>query len=155
MFTSRLTKLVLFICIAMFSGIAAAQAWNADQQEIWRIEEQQWKMSMDKDNSWIDKLVHPNVSIWETDKTSPQNKASLVRWNRYGTTMGTTLEQELFPLSITVTGNVAVIQYRYMVARENMKKERETVNGHYTDVMLKEGGRWMFIGWAGGDDPKK
>ena len=44
---------------------------------------------------------------------------------------------------------------RYSIARENYKKERETVTGNYTDVLVKEGGRWLFIAWAGGDDPKK
>jgi hypothetical protein len=29
------------------------------------------------------------------------------------------------------------------------------VTGHYTDVLVKEGGRWLFITWSGGDDPKK
>jgi hypothetical protein len=155
MSSSRVSRVILFVCMAVLSGVAAAQTWNAEQQEIWRIEELQWKMSMDKDHTWIDKMVHPNLSIWENDKAMPQNRASLVRWNRYSSATGTTLEQELYPIAITVTGNVAVIQYRYMSARENFKKERETANGHYTDVMLKENGRWMFIAWSGGDDPKK
>ena len=42
-----------------------------------------------------------------------------------------------------------------MIARENYKKERETVTGRYTDILVKEGGRWLFISSAGGDDPKK
>jgi hypothetical protein len=155
MSTSRLSQLLLSVCMMMLSGIASAQAWNAEQQEIWRLEELQWKMSMEKDHSWIEKMVHPNISYWESDKPTPQNKASLQRWNRYSAGNGSTLEQELFPISITVTGNVAVIQYRYITARENLKKDRETVNGRYTDVMIKENGRWMFIAWAGGDDPKK
>jgi hypothetical protein len=54
-----------------------------------------------------------------------------------------------------MTGNIAVVQYRYTVARENTKKERETVSGRYTDVLVKDGGKWMFIAWAGGEDPKK
>jgi hypothetical protein len=29
------------------------------------------------------------------------------------------------------------------------------VTGHYTDILLKENGKWWFIAWAGGDDPKK
>jgi hypothetical protein len=28
------------------------------------------------------------------------------------------------------------------------------VTGHYTDVLVKENGRWMFIAWAGGEDKK-
>ena len=59
------------------------------------------------------------------------------------------------PISATITGNVAVVQYSYRIARENYKKERETVTGHYMDVLLKEGGSWRFIAWAGGDDPKQ
>jgi hypothetical protein len=138
-----------------FAGSAAAQTWTAEQQEIWKIEEQQWQMSKDKDLSWIEKMVHPSLSYWQTGMPVPQDRASLARWNRYSNANETVLEQELFPASVTITGNVAVAQYHYQIARENEKKERETVQGHYMDVFVKEGGRWLFIAWAGGEDPKK
>jgi hypothetical protein len=112
-------------------------------------------MSKDKDMSWIDKMVHPNISYWDVDQPGPQNKASLQRWNRFSNANSTVLEQELFPISLTITGTIAVVQYRYSVARENYKKERETTTGRYTDVLVKEGGRWLFVAWSGGDDPKK
>jgi hypothetical protein len=147
--------LVFLVCLMLPGSMTSAQTLNADQQEVWRLEEQQWQMAKDKDTSWIDKMVHPNLSYWDVDRPGPQNKASLVRWNRYGNSNGTVLEQELFLNSIAITGNVAVAQYRYSAARENYKKERETVTGRYTDVLIKEGGRWLFIAWAGGDDPKK
>jgi Domain of unknown function (DUF4440) len=142
------------LCLVLFPTFAPAQTWTAEQQEVWKLEEQQWQMSKDKDSSWIDKMVHPNISYWDVDQPGPQNKASLQRWNRYNNASGTVLEQELFPVSLTITGNIAVAQYRYRVARENYKKEREIVTGRYTDVLVKEGGRWLFIAWAGGDDPK-
>jgi hypothetical protein len=150
------------VCVALasvallaFAGGAVAQTWTPEQQEIWKLEEQQWQMAKDKDMSWIEKMVHPGLSYWDNGTPVPQNRASLARWNRYTSSNTTVLEQELFPASVTITGNVAVAQYRYQVARENYKKERETVQGHYTDVFIKEGGRWLFIAWAGGDDPKK
>ena len=148
------SKCLLFALVAV-AGAASAQTWTPEQQELWKFEELQWQMAKDKDLSWIDKMVHPNLSYWDSDQQSPQNKASLARWNRYNSANATVLEQELFPISATITGNVAVLQYRYMVARENAKKERETASGRYTDVLVKEGGRWLFIAWAGGDDPKK
>jgi Domain of unknown function (DUF4440) len=150
----RRVSLCLF-ALALFAGAASAQTWSTEQQEIWRFEEQQWKMAAAKDLSWIDTMVHPNLSYWETGQPSPQNKASLARWNRYASTNDTVLEQELFPGSITITGNVAVVHYRYMIARENLKKDRETVTGRYTDILVKENGRWQFLSWSGGDDPKK
>jgi Domain of unknown function (DUF4440) len=151
----RFSVSLLSLALAAFAGAAAAQTWSPDQQEIWRFEEQQWKMAKEKDLTWIDKMVHSNLSYWDVDRPAPQNKASLLRWNRYSNTNATVLEQELFPISVTITGNIAVVQYSYSIARENYKKDRETVTGRYTDVLVKEGGRWLFLAWAGGDDPKK
>jgi len=143
----------LFLYLFAFS--AYAQTWNAEQEAIWKIEQQQWKMSMAKDSSWIDTLAHPNLRFWEAGSQFPRDRDSLKQWDRYQSENSTTLEQELFPISVTVTGNVAVVQYHYMAARENAKKERETVTGHYTDVLIKDGDSWKFIAWEGGDDPKK
>jgi ketosteroid isomerase-like protein len=150
--SSSAVTLTLLCC---FAGAAVAETWNAEQQEVWTLEQQQWKMAAAKDLSWIDSMVHPNLSYWETGQPMPQNRDSLARWNRYQTTIGTTLEQELLPISIAVTGNVAVVTYYYSVARENYKKEREMVTGHYMDVLVKDKGSWKFIAWAGGEDPKK
>jgi hypothetical protein len=137
-----------------FAGVATAQNWSAEQKEVWQFEETQWKMAAAKDLSWMDTMVHPNVSYWDADKHLPQNLASMMRWNRYDSANNTVLEQELFPISIVITGNLAVVHYRYTQARENYRKERGMFTGRYTDILLKDGGSWKFISWAGGDDPK-
>jgi hypothetical protein len=141
--------------LCALAGGALADAGSTDQQEVWRVEQQQWAMAAAKDDSWIETLLHPNLHFWETGAPMPRDRASLKHWSRIGKENSTTLEQELFPISTTITGNVAVVQYRYMMARENYKKERETVTGHYTDILIKDGGKWLFIAWEGGDDPKK
>ena len=155
MFKRVMAVVAVSTALAGFAGGAAAQTWSAEQQEIWQVEQQQWKMAAAKDLSWIDTMVHPNMRYWETGDPMPRDRASLKRWARLSNENGTVLEQEIFPISATITGNVAVVQYHYMIARENHKKERETVTGHYTDVLIKENGKWLFIAWAGGDDPKK
>jgi len=152
MFTRLLLIAAVAVALSGFAGVASAQTWSPEQQEIWQFEQQQWKMAAAKDDSWIDTMVHPNMRYWETDNPMPRDKASLKHWSRYQNEIGTMLHHELFPISATITGNVAVVQYHYMSAVENFKKERETVTGHYTDVLIKENGRWMFIAWAGGDD---
>jgi len=155
MSTRCFSKGLLVLSLVAIAGVASAQTWTPDQQEIWRIEDLQWKMSMDKDATWIEKLVHPNISSWEVGRPAPQNRASLTRWTRFNDASSTILEQEIFPISVTITGNVAVAQYTYMIVRENYKKEREASTGRWTDILIKDGGRWQFIAWAGGDDPKK
>jgi hypothetical protein len=154
MFTRMVSLAATSLALCTFAGAATAQT-SPDQQEIWKVEQQQWKMAAAKDSSWIDALVHANLKYWETGAPMPRDKASLKHWSRYDNESSTVLEQELLPISTTITGNVAVVQYYYIMARENYKKERESVTGHYTDVLIKEGGRWQFIAWTGGDDPKK
>ncbi len=151
----RLPIGLLFLAMTIHTGAAAAQTWTSEQQELWQLEEQQWKMSAAKDLSWIETMVHPNISFWQDGQPMPRNRASLTRWSKYDSGNSTVLEQELYPIAMTITGNVAVAQYRYQVASEDHKKERETVTGRYTDVFLKDGGRWRFISWSGGDDPKE
>ena len=107
----RLPLALACLALVSFAPAVPAQTWGKEQQEIWKLEEQQWKLSAAKDSSWIETMVHPSLSYW--------NNA----W--------------------------------YSIARENYKKDHEMVTGRYTDVLVKEGGRWLFIAWAGGDDPKK
>ena len=154
MFKRILSVAAVSLAVCGFAGAAAAQSWSPEQQELWQVEQQQWKMSAAKDLSWIDTMVHPSMRFWETGSPMPRDKASLKHWARFESDSGTVLQQELFPISATITGNVAVVQYHYMIATENYKKERETVTGQYTDVLIKENGRWMFIAWAGGQIKK-
>lgn len=153
----RRSPLLLAACLALLAlpSLARAQTWTPDQQELWKLEQVQWQMSADKDLSWIEKMVHPNLRFWDVGEVAPQDRASLARWSRYQVSASTVLEHELFPIAATITGNVAVLQYRYKVASEDLKKERHVTTGHYTDVLVKEGGRWLFLAWGGGDDPKK
>jgi hypothetical protein len=151
----RLTIGLLCAALAIGSTAAAAQSWTPEQQELWKLEELQWKMSAEKDLSWIPKMVHPRMSSWSNDRPAPSSYASLEKWDRYQSGESTTLVHEIYPIAATVTGNVAVMQYRYHVASENAKKERKETSGRWTDVLVKENGVWKFITWAGGADPEK
>ena len=142
--------------VLAWAGAASAQTWTPEQQELWKFEELQWQMSKDKDPSWIEKMVHPSLSYWETGAPSAAEPGfSLTLEPLHQRQQLPCSSRRFFPISITITGNIAVVQYRYQIAREDYKKERETVWGRYTDVLVKEGGRWLFIAWTGGDDPKK
>ena len=141
------------LALCVFSGAAAAQTWNPEQQELWKFEEQQWKLEAAKDASWIDTMVHPNLRYW-SDDPMPRGKESLKKWSRIRYEDNTTREYEIIPNSATITGNVAVVQYRYMVANGNYKKDRDTVTGHYPDVLITENGRWLVLAWGGAEDPE-
>ena len=147
--------LASFVVAFSFAGAAQAQQWSKEQQEVWAVEQQQWAMGAAKDLTWVDRMAHDNLSFWSDDRHAPQDKASLARWAKYDSQNATVLEQEIQPHAITITGNVAVVQYSYAVASEGTDKKRKMTQGRYTDVLVKEGGDWRFLAWSGGDYPEK
>lgn len=150
----RLVLSLLLLLCGSSSVPASAQTWTPDQQEIWRLEEAMWQRDTAKDLTWIDTYWHANGTSWGIDHPVPRNRASVARWDKYAYGNYTVLEHELFPLSITVTDNVAVVHYRYRIASEDRDKKREVVTGRYTDVLVREGSRWLIITTVGGDDPR-
>ena len=83
----------------------------------------------------------------------PRDRSSARKWNRYGIGNSTTLLQELYPVGIVVHDNTAVVHYFYSQAAEDRKDERKTVHGRFTDVLVKEKGKWLYLAWSGGDNP--
>lgn len=149
------TALASFVVACSLAGVVQAQQWSKEQQEVWAVEQKQWAMGASKDLSWVDAMTHDNLSYWSDDRHAPQDKASLSRWAKYDSQNATVLEQEIQPHAITITGNVAVVQYSYAVASEDVDKKRKMTQGRYTDVLVKEGGNWRFLAWSGGDYPAK
>lgn len=146
---------LLSICFLLASLMAAlAQSWTDEQREVWSVIEAQWKAEMAKDTTWAREL-HPKFSGWSSDAPSPDGPKDAEEWSRFHQASGTTLVQKLHPLRIIVHGNTAVAHYYYSEGREDSKKERKVVHGRYTDVLVKEDGKWRFIAWHGGEAPAK
>jgi ketosteroid isomerase-like protein len=56
------------------------------------------------------------------------------------------------PLAVKIYGNVAIVHhYCYYISR-NPDGEEESGRVRWTDIVLKQGNRWVFIADHGGDD---
>jgi ketosteroid isomerase-like protein len=106
---------------------------------------------MKKDSSWVEQMVHMKALGWDLENPMPRDRGSLAKWSRFENQNSTILVQELNPVGIIVHRDTAVAHYYYSVASENRQGERETIHGRYTDVLMKQDGKWQFIAWAGGE----
>jgi ketosteroid isomerase-like protein len=73
-------------------------------------------------------------------------------WARFNADQNKGLTHELYPLSIVVHGDTAVVHYLYTVAVQTTDKQIVTSNGRYTDILVRDGTDWKFLSWHGGDD---
>ena len=147
--------LVVAALIALALPVTAkAQDWDSAQTEVWNTIVAQWKAAEANDPTWTETDLHPSFLGWSDEFPMPRDKATTNQWERYSSENSTPLVQQLFPVGIVVVGSTAVAHYYYSTAAEDRDGKREITHGRYTDVLVKQDGKWTFIAWRGGDDPR-
>lgn len=135
---------------------AATQAQTegqvSDQADVWAEVERQWNSVEKKDDKWIDRMLTDDFSGWGKGSPAPRGKASTKMWTRFNEQVSEMVAHELYPLSIVVHGDMAVVHYLYTQVVQEKDRSVTRSNGRYTDVLVRDGDSWRFIAWHGGDD---
>ncbi len=145
-----MSALVAAVVVALLSAPAPipAQQWSAEQQAVWSMIEEAWRLDMNEED-WVTPYMHDDGVGWGSDIPSPRGKESIGRWSRFGDETTESLELELFPLTIIVHGDMAVVHYFSSWAQRDANGEMSTQHFKQTDIVVREGDRWLFIGWHG------
>ncbi len=138
------------LAVAVWTAPVQAQTWSAEQMEVWETELAVWELDWGGDKSWIDDYVLDDALIWSDDRQGVRDKSSVARFYRFVDAESQYPVGELWPLGIVVHGNVAVVHYRYSEGVIDSKGERTEEHGTFTDVLVKENGRWRYLTWRGG-----
>ena len=137
---------------ALFLSSAYAQDIRDDEADVLLTIEKEWEASLKSDHDEIDAMLADNFMGWSKSSPAPRTKTSSSKWRQLEDSMGRVLRYELYPLSITVEGDVAVAHYLYTQAFKPKDGEIEITNGRYTDVLIRSEDGWKFLAWHGGDD---
>jgi ketosteroid isomerase-like protein len=138
-------------CIGMLPGTSAvAQDMADDEAEVLLTIERAWEASRKGDHDAVGEMLASNFMGWGVGSPAPRSKNSTVKWMRLSDETGKVLRYELYPLSITVNGDVAVAHYLYSLAFEDKEDHLEMSEGRYTDVLIRTGDGWKFLAWHGG-----
>jgi hypothetical protein len=149
----RVAMLVLLIALGL-PAAANAQDWSPEQTEVWDTVVAQWAATRAKDHTWPERTLHPSFLGWTDTYPMPRDKEGVKAWERYDSEGSQVHAQELNPVGIVVEGSTAVVHYYYSTAAEDRDGKHKTTHGRYTDVLVKHEGKWLFIAWHGGDDPR-
>ena len=147
------TTLGAIALCGFISGTVSAQSWDTQQTAVWQAVAKTWDMDQKQDDSWISEMTTANVSGWSMSNPAPRGRDSLVRWSKLNRENSKMLAFELSPLSIAVSGGAAVAHYYYSSASENKEGKRETEHGYCSDVLVKQGDGWTYLGWNCGKIP--
>ncbi len=145
-----MSAFVAAVVVALLSASAPvpAQQWSAEQQEVWAIVTETWTLDMNEED-WAGQYMHDEGFGWGSDNPMPRNKDRTRSWNRFNDETTEVFEWETHPLAIIVHGDTAVAHYYASWAERNANGEMENQHYKFTDVLVREGGDWLYIAWHG------
>jgi len=124
---------------------ALGQDSTDDHAAVWASIEEIWDAQERGDDDWVDARLSADSMSWPAASPAPRNKASTRMWARFNADQSKGLAHELYPLSIVVHGDVAVVHYLYSTVIQAKSKTNESTTGGYTDVLVRDNGAWKFI----------
>ncbi len=139
----------ILFCLLAFAD-APAQGSADDQAAVWAAVEEIWAAEERGDDGWVDSMLTGDFMGWPAESPAPRSKASTRMWARFDAEQSKGLIHELYPLSIVVHGDMAVVHYLYTTTRQTKDRQIVNTSGRYTDVLVRDGNGWKFITWHGG-----
>jgi ketosteroid isomerase-like protein len=134
---------------------ASAQEWSSAQKEVWKAESDLWSLMSKGDMNAFFDCFHADYVGWDYDAVLPSNKEESKKMLSYFTAGSKMPFYEIKPLSIKIYGDMAFAHYYYTMAIEKADGKKKVETGRWTDILMKQNGKWLLIGDHGGSSPEK
>jgi ketosteroid isomerase-like protein len=144
----------IMLTIALFFGLGIsslfAQEWSAAQKEVWKNVNDYWSLMAKGDvNGFLD-YFHADYVGWDNNSALPSTKEESKKWITYAYQGVKVPVYEIKPVAIKIYGDVAFVDYYYAMAKETADGKKSMESGRWTDILLKQGNRYVMIGDHGG-----
>ena len=126
---------------------ATAEDWSEDQKAVWSVIETSTEAFKDEDWDTFSKFLSDDFYGWRVGAPMPNNKSSQLSWLSFYYQERKVLKYELFPVKIVIHGDTAVAHYFYESVEEIKDGEREQDNGHYMDILVRDGKSWKYFAY--------
>ena len=144
-------KLVLlFSCVILvISTSAICQEWSTEQKEALGIVEKMDEFWANRDLDGYMSCLHENFIGWFQEDPLPLDKNSLRHWEEHYLSTSKILRNEIKPVSIKVTDNIAIVNWYGTTVR--VAEDKKLLYSKWTNICKKEDGKWLIIGMFGGN----
>jgi hypothetical protein len=145
-------KKVVFLLSCFFLVINTSvfcQEWSNEQKEVWEISQKMDKYWANRDLEGYMSCLHSNFIGWFNEDPLPLDKNSLRYWETHWLSTTKIIRDEIKPVSITVTGDIAISNFYSTEIRQDDNGSKLSYS-KWTNVCKKENGKWLIIGMFGG-----
>ena len=125
--------------------------FSQEQRELWKHVENLWAMSKERNENQIRATLHPRYIGWDMNSARPHDREAAIQ-----SVLGDSpalREYDLHPLSVRIyEGQVGVVHYSYSAKVLPRNGQTLTVTGKWSEVYLKQDGRWIMVSVSGRPD---
>jgi len=150
-------KIMLTTALFFVLGLSSvfAQEWSAAQKEVWTNVNNYWGLMAKGDINGFLEYFHSDYIGWDNNAPLPSTKEQSKKWITYAYQGVKVPVYEINPVAIKIYGDVAFVDYYYAIAKETQDGKKSLESGRWTDILLKQGAKWVMIGDHGGSDKKE
>ena len=146
--------IALAILLLLPSAYLFSQEWSAAQKEVWKNVEAYNALSDAGNVEGFMAYVHNDYLGWSYNSPLPMDKAAVRKFVEYEFTTSKTILTNIKPAGIGIFGNVAVVHYYYVTIYKDAEGKEKSGAGRWTDILMKQGDKWVMIGDHGGRTSK-
>lgn len=142
-------KFIFAIVLAIVVANPAVADWSEEQTAVWSVVEQSWVDDAEETGEWPTAYVAEGYSSWGETDALPSNLAQADASVRFGDESSTTRFYQVKPVTISINGDTAVVNYYSTVVSENSEGKREREVSAITETLVRRDGAWLFLGSSG------
>ena len=131
-----------------------AQEWSAAQKEVWKNVEAYNALADAGNVEGFMAYVHNDYLGWSYSSALPMDKAAVRKFVEYEFKASKTVVSNIKPAGIGVFGNVAYVHYYWTAVYKDAEGKEKSASGRWTDILMKQGDKWVMIGDHGGRTSK-
>lgn len=153
---NKLTKLTLLsgIIIMGIFNTAFSQSWSAEQKEVWAGVNKYWEVSSSGNADGFLEYFDDSYTGWSYNSKVPQSKSNTGKWIKHDMSKNSNVLYTLTPITIWVKDDFAYVNYFYGQLEKDKDGKEKATQGHWTDILMKKGGKWVLVGDRGGRTSK-
>ncbi len=147
------TILIISTCLFLTTHVHS-QNLSKEQIEVWKVVESVWETVKKGNADEMATYFHEDYKGWEWGDQYPRTKKTASEYFHYFFPTSQIITFSLEPMAIIVRNDMAVIHYYYTTLSEGANGNVSEEKGRWTDIYVKEGGKWLMIADCGGEVKK-
>lgn len=151
----RKSALVAFLVSQLVIASLRAQEMSPEQKEVWKNVEAYWALDAAGNTAGFMEYFHADYRGWSYDSPIPSSKERTTKFVTHDHKTSKNLLYDIQPLQVRVNGNMAYVHYFWSTIVKDSEGKEKRRNGRWTDILVKQGNRWVLIADHGGEFPPK